>query len=153
MATRIILSALLLLVIGIAAFAADEQVPNAVGQRRVNTWAARSSSGLTLGGTWTLSEDQKPNAAAGTWTLLDAQGRTVATGGWSATKSADGWTGRWRAAAVGRPGEYSGTWAAKIDLKPTATFADMFAKAIEAAVSGTWRAGGQSGAWTIQVSR
>jgi hypothetical protein len=80
-------------------------------------------------------------------------GRAVATGGWSATKSPDGWTGRWRAAAVGRQGEYAGTWTAQIDLKGTVSFADLFAKAIEAAVSGAWRAGSQSGAWTVRVSK
>jgi hypothetical protein len=125
----------------------------APGPRRVNTWAARSSSGVTLGGTWTVNEPQKPDAVAGAWTLLDAQGRTAAAGGWSAAKSSAGWTGDWRAAVAGRPGEYTGTWTAKVDLKPAAPFADLFAKAIEAAVSGTFRTGAQSGAWTIQVAR
>ena len=119
--------------------------------RRVNTWAARDSGGLTLGGTWTVIEHLKTGGVTGTWTLLDAQGRTAATGGWSAAKSSTGWTGNWRAAAAGRPEEYAGTWSAKVDLKASAGFADLFAKAIEAAVSGTWRVGGRSGAWTIRV--
>lgn len=122
-----------------------------LGGRRVNTWAARSSTGLTLGGTWTASEDEKTGAVTGTWTLLDGQGRTVAAGAWSATKSPTGWAGNWRAAAAGKPGEYSGTWSARADLKPNAKFADLFAKAVETAVSGTWRAGRQSGSWTIQA--
>ena len=129
--------------------AGDDQAPGAARQR--GSWAARSSSGVMLGGTWTVNEDRKPTAVAGTWTLLDAQGRPAASGGWSATKSATGWTGRWRAAAAGRPGEYAGTWTARVDLKATASFADLFAKAIGAAVSGTWSAGARSGAWTIQV--
>ena len=129
--------------------ARSDQAPSAAGQRR--SWAARSRSGLTLGGTWTVNEEQKPNAVAGTWTLLDAQGRPAATGGWSATKSATGWSGRWRAAVTGRSGEYAGTWTARVDLKATASFADLFATAIGGAVSGTWSAGAQSGAWTIQV--
>ena len=152
MSIRIILCVLVLMVGRGDALAAEKQASSASGPRRVNTWAARSSSGVTLGGTWTLNDGQKPDAASGAWTLLDAQGRAVATGGWSAAKSPDGWTGRWRAAAVGRPGEYTGTWTAKVDLKPAATFADLFAKAIEAAVSGTFRTGAQSGAWTIRVS-
>ena len=144
------LAACLILALAHAAHA-GEQASNALGGRRVNTWAARSSTGLMLGGTWTAAEDEKTGAVTGRWTLLDGQGRTVATGAWSAAKSPSGWTGNWRAAAAGRSGEYSGTWSARVDLKPNAKFADLFAKAIQTAVSGTWRAGGQSGAWTIQA--
>lgn len=127
--------------------AAAQQVP-----RRDNTWAARSSTGQTIGGTWTVIERLKSGGVNGSWTLLDTQGRLVATGGWSAAKSPDGWTGSWRAAAAGQPGEYTGTWTAKLDLKPAGGFADLFAKAVEAAVSGTWRSGPRSGAWTIRVA-
>ena len=144
------LAACLILAVAHAAYA-GEQASNALGGRRVNTWAARSSTGLMLGGTWTAAEDEKTGAVTGRWTLLDGQGRTVATGAWSAAKSPSGWTGNWRAAAAGRSGEYSGTWSASVDLKPNSKFADLFAKAIQTAVSGTWRAGGQSGAWTIQA--
>ena len=130
----------------------DTQTPSPLGQqRRVNTWAALSSDGLTVGGTWTVVEHLKTGGVTGTWTLLDAQGRAVASGGWSAAKSTTGWMGSWRAAATGQRGEYTGTWTAKVDLKPGAGFADLFAKAVEAAVSGTWRSGPRSGAWTIQV--
>ena len=149
----VILGALLLMIAGNGAVTADEQASGVLGQRRVNTWAARSSSGATLGGTWTVDEPQKPDAVTGTWALLDAQGRTAATGGWSAAKSSTGWSGNWRAAVVGRPGEYTGTWTATVDLKAAATFADLFAKAVEAAVSGTFRTGAQSGAWTIRVNK
>ena len=127
---------------------ADEQ---AAGQRPVNTWAARSGSGQTFGGTFTAIEDAKTGAVTGSWTLLDAQGRSLASGAWSAAKSPSGWTGNWRAVAVGRPGEYTGTWSASPGLKGSARFADLFAKAAQAAVSGTWRARGQSGSWTIQT--
>jgi len=120
--------------------------------RRDNTWAARSSTGQTIGGTWTVIERLKSGGVNGSWTLLDAQGRLVASGGWSAAKSPDGWTGSWRAAAAGQSGEFTGTWTAKLDLKPAGGFADLFAKAVEAAVSGTWRSGPRSGAWTIRVA-
>jgi len=137
-----------------AAYAAEagEQAAGHLGGAGVNTWAARSSTGLMLGGTWTATEDKKTGAVTGTWTLLDAQGRTAARGAWSAAKSPSGWTGNWRAVAAGRSGEYSGTWTARLDLEPAAPFADMFAKALEAAVSGTFRAGGVSGSWTIRAS-
>ena len=145
------LTLFLILIVALHGAAAAPQTPSALGQRRVNTWAARSSDGRTLGGTWTVIEHQKSGGVTGTWTLVDAQGRMVMTGGWSAAKSTAGWTGSWRAAAAGQRGEYTGTWTAKVDLKPAGAFADLFAKAIETAVSGTWRAGPRSGAWTIQV--
>ena len=128
---------------------ADAQAPSTLGRR--NTWAARSSTGQMYSGTWTATEDVKTGAVTGAWTLLDAQGRTVASGGWSAAKSPTGWTGSWRAGAVGRAGEYAGTWTATIDLKPETKLNDLFVKAIGATVTGTWQAGTQSGAWTIQA--
>ena len=137
-----------------AAYAAGagEQGRGNLGGSGVNTWAARSSTGLTVGGTWTATEDAKTGAVTGTWTLVDAQGRIAMRGAWSAAKAASGWTGSWRAIVEGKRGEYSGTWTASVDLKPGARFADMFAKAVEAAVSGTFRAGRVSGSWTIRAS-
>jgi hypothetical protein len=96
-------------------------------------------------------EDPKTGAVTGTWTVVDAKWQVVAQGGWSATKSETGWTGLWRATAVGRQGEYSGSWTATPDLKPDARLQDLFAKAVESAVGGTWQAGGQSGSWSIEV--
>jgi hypothetical protein len=146
---RSVLVACLLLLTSVIP-AVHGQAPSTLG-RRVNTWAARSSTGQMLAGTWTASEDPKTGAVTGAWTLVDAQRRTVASGGWSAAKSPKGWTGSWRALAVGRSGEYAGTWTASVDLKADAKLHDLFVRAIEAAVSGTWQAGGQSGAWTIQA--
>ena len=146
---------LLVFFLGLAAATATlraaGQTGDSLGGRRVNSWAARSSTGLTVGGTFTATEDPATGAVTGTWTLVDAQGRVGMRGAWSAAKSATGWSGSWRAVAEGRSGEYSGSWSAKVDVKPTAKFADLFAKALEGAVSGTWRARGQSGAWTIQA--
>lgn len=141
------LAACLIIAVAHAAYA-GAQAPSG----GVNTWAARSTTGLTLGGTWTATEDAKTGAVTGTWTLVNAQGRVVTRGAWSAAKAASGWTGSWRAVAEGRKGEYSGTWTASIDLKPGARLAEMFAKAVETAVSGTFRAGRVSGSWTIRAS-
>lgn len=118
---------------------------------RANTWAARSSTGLMLAGTWTATPDPATGAVTGTWTLVDASGRTAARGVWSAARSATGWNGAWRAAVAGRSGEYSGTWSTRVDLKADAPFAQLFEKAVQAAVSGAWRASGQSGTWSIQA--
>jgi len=117
------------------------------------TWSARSSSGLTLMGTWTAVPDTATGTVTGTWALMDAQGGTVAYGGWSAAKSSDRWTGAWRAVVSGREGEYSGTWTAAVELKGDARFVDLFEKATQSVVSGTWRAGKQSGAWSIRASK
>ena len=118
---------------------------------RSGTWGARTTSGPTLMGTWTAVPDSTGNIVTGTWTLADAQGRPVANGAWSAAKSPDRWTGAWRSVVAGRPGEYSGTWTAAADMKAYPWFADLFEKAVKEIVSGNWRAGNQSGAWSIRT--
>jgi hypothetical protein len=118
--------------------------------KREGSWSAATSNGLTLIGTWTAILDPT-GTVTGTWTLFDAQGNTRADGGWSAAKSADGWTGAWRAVVYGREGEYSGAWTAAVDAKPNARLADLFEKAVQTIVSGNWRVGEQSGAWSIRT--
>jgi hypothetical protein len=118
---------------------------------RLNTWSARSSTGTALAGTWTGGVDPRTGAASGTWTLLDANGRATVRGGWSAIKSARGWSGSWRANVVGSRAEYGGTWNATVDVKAQASFADLFALALQNAVSGTWRAGTGTGSWSIRA--
>ena len=114
-------------------------------------WTARSSTGLTLKGTWTAVADSKTGAVTGTWTLDDAKGTTVTSGGWSAAKSPTGWTGAWRSAVSGSKAEYSGTWSATVKLKADAPFVELFAIALKTIVSGTWRTGRHSGAWSIRA--
>jgi hypothetical protein len=115
------------------------------------TWSAKSSSGLTLLGTWTAIPNPTSGTVTGTWTLVDAQGKTVADGAWSAAKSPAQWTGAWRAVISGRDGEYSGTWTAAVDLKGDARFVDLFERAVQSVVRGNWRVGVQSGAWAIRA--
>jgi hypothetical protein len=118
--------------------------------KREGSWSAAASNGLTLAGTWTAILDPT-GTVTGTWTLVDAQGTTRADGGWSAAKSPDGWTGAWRAVVSGREGEYSGTWTAAVDGKSDTRLADLFEKAVQTVVSGNWRVGGRSGAWSIRT--
>jgi hypothetical protein len=120
---------------------------------RSNTWTARSSTGLTFAGTWTVSPGPTQASVKGTWTLDDANGRTIRRGSWSAAKSPQGWTGAWRATVAGGANEYSGTWTAVVDLKADAQFADLFAKAVESVIRGEWRAGRQSGTWAIRAMK
>jgi hypothetical protein len=138
------LSLLCLVAIGVSGATTNGQTV------RPNTWGARTSSGLTLMGTWTVVPDTATGTVIGTWTLLDAEGRMVTSGGWSASKSPEGWSGNWRAVIDGNESKYSGEWSASVELKADARFADLFEKAVQSAVSGKWRAGRQSGAWAIQ---
>jgi hypothetical protein len=154
MLTRLLLLPLLLIAaIEPLSLRATSTQSTSGGQTREGTWSARSRTGLTLTGSWTASADPKTGAVTGTWTLDDAQGRTVRRGAWSAAKSPDGWDGAWRATVSGQKGEYSGTWTASVDLKSNAAFANLFELALKSVVSGGWRAGGQSGAWSIRASR
>jgi len=89
--------------------------------------------------------------AGGTWTLVDAQGNTVTGGGWSASKSASGWNGAWRAVITGTTTDHVGTWSSGIELKEEASFAELFEKALQTFVSGNWRYGQYSGTWTIRA--
>lgn len=137
---------------GAQAVARQDRAANPRSERS-GTWSATAGGGRTLMGTWTAVPDSPSGAVTGTWTLVDAKGRTIAAGGWSATKSRARWAGAWRAAVSGRRREYSGTWRAGPDLKGGTRFADLFEKAAQAVVSGTWRAGRRSGAWSIRTSK
>lgn len=117
-----------------------------------NTWIARTRTGRTFTGTWTVAADPTSDVAArGTWTLVDERGRVLARGGWSATKSPAGWTGAWRAAVLISEREYSGTWSADVALKKGGRFAELFERAAQSVVSGGWRYGRETGAWSIRA--
>ena len=120
---------------------------------RSGTWSARSSTNLTLMGTWTAVLNPTSGTVTGTWELLNAQGGQVANGAWSAAKSATQWNGAWRAVVAGRDGEFSGTWTAAVDLEVQGSFDDLFEKAVATIVSGNWRVGSQSGAWSIRAAK
>ena len=114
-------------------------------------WSANSTSGGLLRGAWTAVPDTSGTIVRGTWTLLNAQGAKIAEGGWSAAKAANAWNGAWRAKTAIANTEYTGTWTATADLKDQ-RFSTLFEKAIEAAVSGTWRYQDKSGAWSIRAA-
>jgi len=119
--------------------------------RGPNTWSARSTSGLTVQGTWTAVVDASSGAVTGTWTLTGANRATTARGTWSAAKSSAGWTGAWRAARSGSTTEYSGSWSARVDLPPDAPLERLFEMATRSVVTGQWRADRQSGGWSIRA--
>jgi hypothetical protein len=123
----------------------------ASGAELHGTWSASSNSGQRLAGAWTAEAHPESSGALGTWTLYDAAGKILIQGGWSASKSLKAWNGAWRAAIAGRTGEYSGTWTAQTPLTPESALAHMLESALHAVVTGTWKAGANSGAWSIRA--
>ena len=115
-------------------------------------WSAKNTTGRTFAGTWTGDADPATGNASGTWTLQDGAGKTVMSGIWSATKSPKGWSGTWRALIADRTGEYSGVWSANVGLRPNARLGDLFEAAIKEAVVGSWKAGLNSGSWSIRAA-
>jgi hypothetical protein len=131
---------------------ADPRAEKILKEARSSTWSATTSSGRMFEGTWSAEAGPSSGAVSGTWTLGDGKGAVAMSGTWSASKSPKGWSGSWRARAVGRSGEYSGTWSANVRHKPDARFAELFETAAREVVSGSWRAGGSSGRWSIRAA-
>ena len=121
----------------------------ASGAELQGTWSATSPRG-TLAGTWT-AQDQQSAGVSGTWTLRDAGGKILLQGGWSMSKSTQSWDGAWRSTVSGSAGEYAGTWTGSVAASPQANLIEMFTGALRAVVSGTWKAGSSSGAWSIRA--
>ena len=113
------------------------------------TWSATSSGGQNLAGAWTATTQDE--SATGTWTLFDAAGKTLMQGGWSASKSPKAWDGAWRATVYGRADEYSGTWTVQTALAPESRLANMLGSALNVVVTGAWKSGAHSGAWSIRA--
>jgi len=133
--------------------ASDVALAQATQVKRSGTWAASNGGGQTFIGTWTAIPDSTGKTVTGTWTLGDPRNPPSMNGAWSAAKAATRWNGAWRAVAAGKTQEYSGTWASGVDLNGSATFAELFEKAVGAALSGTWQMGPQSGAWSIRAAK
>jgi hypothetical protein len=113
------------------------------------TWAATVVGGGAFAGTWNAAPGTAPDTVAGAWSLRDQNGAELATGTWAAGKQGKLWSGTWQAR---RPdGQvYNGTWRTQVDLPTGSHFSDLFARAINEAVSGSWRMGNYAGAWTIR---
>ena len=121
----------------------------ACGADLQGTWSATSPRG-TLAGTWT-AEDRQNAGVTGTWTLQDPSGKILLQGGWSMSKSAQAWNGAWRSTISGSAGEYAGTWTSSLAASPQAQLIEMFKSALQTVVSGAWKAGSSSGAWSIRT--
>jgi hypothetical protein len=112
------------------------------------TWAATAGNGSAFAGTWNAAPGEAPDTVTGTWSLRDQNGAELATGTWAAGKEGKVWKGSWQAR---RPAGqvYGGTWRAQVELPVTSHLPDLFEAAIAKTVSGSWRMGNYSGAWTI----
>src|SRR5262249_11946847 len=119
---------------------------------RYGTWSATNGN-IAFMGSWTAVPDGAHGTVTGTWTLMDKAGKTSAFGGWAAAKTNGPGAGPWRADVTRRTDEYSGTWTSTIDLKSPAGFADLFERAVQTIVSGTWSGAGQSGAWSVRAAK
>jgi hypothetical protein len=116
-------------------------------------WSAKTTAGRTFAGSWTGDADPSTGNGSGTWELHDGAGKTVMNGSWSATKSPKGWNGTWRAIAADRARDYSGAWSANLSLRPNAGLTELFEAAVKEAVSGSWKAGPNSGSWSIRAAK
>jgi hypothetical protein len=131
----------------------SEQVKQTFKEQQVSTWSARTNSGRTFDGTWTVAPGPSADKASGTWTLRDGAGTVAARGTWSAQKFATGWSGVWRATRDGQPGEIAGSWTADLPQGRGSRFAELFEAAARNAIRGIWNAGSNSGSWSIRVAK
>lgn len=116
------------------------------------TWSAviGTGGGTVFAGTWNASPGQSRDTVGGAWSLRDQNGAELATGTWAAGKEGKLWKGTWQAR---RPSGqvYDGTWRAQAALSGAAPFTELFQAALSQAISGSWRMGGLGGAWTIRA--
>jgi Bacterial SH3 domain len=131
----------------------SEQAKESFKEQKVSTWSARTNSGRTFEGTWSVEPGPSADKAAGTWTLRDAAGTVASRGTWSAQKFSTGWSGVWRAAREGQPGEIAGSWTADLPHNRDSRFAELFEAAAREAIRGIWNAGGNSGSWSIRAAK
>lgn len=131
----------------------SSQVKDSFKEKETSTssWAARSESGQTFAGTYTVAPNATARNARGFWTVKDPTGAPLMSGSWSADMHTTGWNGTWRASVEGRPGEVSGSWSAEVPALKKGGINDMFEAAMKDAIRGLWTGGGESGSWTIRT--
>ena len=118
---------------------------------RANTWTATTSTGATLSGTWTAlyrsaRHRRHRHLDAREPERCDPRARWVV--GCQIVIRVE-----WHLASecCRRAERVSGGWSTAVDLGPGTAFGSLFEQAAEAVVSGRWRSGGQSGAWSIRA--
>jgi hypothetical protein len=115
-------------------------------------WAVSASPNRAFQGTWTARvASDRADAAQGTWKLLDRANRTTAEGTWSAIKTPRSWSGRWQARVTGRNQLLSGTWRTTDASPDVKTLGDLFERAVQVQVSGTFAIGRLTGSWSLRA--
>ena len=131
----------------------SDQVKATFKEQYLSTWSARTSTGRTFEGTWTVEPGPSVRAVYGTWTLSDGTGKSILQGTWSAEKFSTGWNGVWRALVDGKKGEYAGSWTAEAGGDRDAPLTELFEAAVKDAIRGIWKAGNYSGSWMIRAGK
>jgi hypothetical protein len=118
-----------------------------------SSWSARTTTGRTFDGSWTVEPASSADKASGTWTLGEGLDKTVLRGTWSAQKFSTGWSGTWRATVEGQKQEFTGSWTADFPQGRETAIAELFLTAARDAIRGIWSAGGDSGSWSVRAAR
>ena len=127
------------------------QLKETFKEQQVSSWSARTISGRTFDGTWTIEAGTSVDKATGTWSLRDGTGVITSHGTWSAQKFSTGWSGVWRAVIDGQPSELAGSWTADLRQARDGQFIELFEFAARDVVRGIWNAGSNSGSWSIRA--
>jgi hypothetical protein len=128
-----------------------EQLRVTFNEKTLSTWSARTVTGRTFEGNWSVDPASSPDKASGTWTLGEGIDKLVVSGTWSAQKFSTGWSGTWRAASEGQRREFSGSWTADFPQGREASMGELFLTAARDAIRGIWSAGDDSGSWAIRA--
>jgi len=131
----------------------SDQLREALRERPVSTWSARTNKGRTFAGTWTVEPASTAYQRAGTWTLRDGTGQVSLRGTWLAQKSTKGWTGVWHAIIDGQTSPYGGNWSTDFAPPGEERFAELFEAAARDLIRGAWNAADHAGSWAIRAAK
>ena len=118
-----------------------------------STWSARTITGQTLEGSWTVEPTSSADKASGTWTLGEGLDKTILRGSWSAQKFSTGWSGTWRATVEGQKREFTGSWTADFPQARETSIGELFSTVARDAIRGIWSADNDSGSWSLRAAK
>ena len=122
-------------------------------QSQRSSWSARTTTGRTFEGNWTVEPGSSADKASGTWTLGEGLDKTVLRGTWSAQKFSTGWSGTWRATVEGQKQEFTGSWTADFPQARETSIGELFSTIARDAIRGIWSADNDSGSWAIRTAK
>jgi hypothetical protein len=122
-------------------------------QSQRSSWSARTTTGRTFEGSWTVEPASSADKASGTWALGEVFDKTVLRGTWSAQKFSTGWSGTWRATVEGQKREFTGSWTADFPQARETSIGELFSTVVRDAIRGIWSADGDSGSWALRAAK